>query len=1090
MYTDISAGFFEKARERFSAVVGPMQFKKLDIESDPTAQGFQEGSYDLIIAGNVLHATADPNQALRNARKLLRSGGSLAMAELTNLESMRHVFVFGLLPGWWLRGGPDPNAGDSIDQGPLLSEQQWDLAFQEAGFSGLQIAFRDFENPLYHQVSILITTVPGTEQQQIVSEGGCVVLVDSACAEQQYLAKAIANRLGPVCQIVDFKSLEDGKVQTDLCGQIAIILPELTRPLLAEATASEFAVITKLSQDCKLLLWLTTGGGPKAANPDAEVSVGFGRTVCSERADQCFVNLSLEQPFDAPKSADTIVRVLHDALAGDSIARETEYTEIDSLIHIPRLVPTGGLNDVLVAKSKPPEVQPYVMGSNGAKPHFYLTIQTPGLLDTLYYAEDESSEEAIKPGHSEVEIKVGGLNFRDVMIALGGVPGNSFGCDGAGIVSRSGPGSKFQAGDRVICCSNDGKGFGTFARYLDQDLMLIPDKMSFQVAAAISAVWRTAVYSLDYIAHLGRQKSILIHSGAGGVGQAAIQLAKLRGAEPIFVTVGSELKRQLVRSTYGIPDSQIFYSRDSSFHDDVLHATGGRGVDVVLNSLGGELLKHSWECIAPLGCFVDIGKGDAILNNDLPMGPFSRNVHFACVDLSLVSRVAPSLMTQIMNDVLKLFEQYPELHEPFPLHTYPPAQVEEAFRYVQSGRNTGKVLVDYETSGNEISYQPVVKSAYSFPAQATYVLPGGLGGLGREITRWMVSRGAKHFLLLNRSGSSVDGAEDFLKEIKALGARVLAPPCDVSDRKALESALKEASGQDFPPVKGCIQGALVLDDDPVATISVNQFHNALRPKRSASWNLHELLPADLDFFVMLSSFCGIFGNPGQSNYAAGGTYEDALARYRLARGHKGVSIDLALVAEAGWASDNYERVAANLRTYGALHNAQLMTLLDVVCDPAYDGHAHIVTVMDRPEQIYNLASEGRIVWPTKPLFRHLLRIGEVQATSATTTSSSAVDEGSQVDYLAMLRNAPSAEDAAECVVQGLVQKLSKTLSVPPESLDISKPAFVLGVDSLIAVEIRYWFTKNLAVEVPVFTIMKNQSVVDLCSAVAQMALNK
>ncbi|KAH8836431.1 hypothetical protein MCOR27_007835 [Pyricularia oryzae] len=220
--------------------------------------------------------------------------------------------------------------------------------------------------------------------------------------------------------------------------------------------------------------------------------------------------------------------------------------------------------------------------------------------------------------------------------------------------------------------------------------------MSFQTAAAISAVWRTAVYSFDYLARLRKGQSVLIHAGAGGVGQAAIQLAKLREAGVIYVTVGTVEKRDLVRSLYGIPDENIFHSRDATFKDDLLRATNGRGVDVILNCVGGELLQASWDCIAPLGTFIEIGKGDAIQNNNLPMGPFSRNVSFVCVDLSLVSRVDPTLMTAVMGDVLDLFAKHPELHEPRPLQMYAADKIEEVFRLVQSSKSTAKVSVDYE----------------------------------------------------------------------------------------------------------------------------------------------------------------------------------------------------------------------------------------------------------------------------------------------------------------------------------------------------------------------------------------------------------
>ncbi|TLD14471.1 hypothetical protein PspLS_11221 [Pyricularia sp. CBS 133598] len=1103
MYTDVSSGFFDKARQRFSHAAGAIKFAKLDIEADPTAQGFHEASYDVVVAGNVLHVTKDLVQTLKNVRKLLKPGGSLCLAELVNVSTSRHAFVFGLLPGWWLRPPPQGQQGYA-DQGPLLSTSQWDQAFREAGFSGLQLEFQDFEDPLYRQVSVLITTNPTTDgpspSPQAVTMnslgGQYIVVADPSSEQQMSLFKEIQDRLGPaqVYSLLDVANLSE----TDLEKTTIISLIELSLPVLATATAAEFEGIKHLGTRSKMTIWLTTGLGPAVRNPDGEVTLGFARALCSERADQCFVIVSLEHPWASTQaSAETLLRVLSDARRSDSASRETEYFQVDGLLYTPRLIPAGHINGAMLARNKKRDIATYNMGSGDAasKPRFYLTIETPGLLETLYYTEDAAAADPLAPGSCEIEIKVAGMQFRDVMIALGQVTNDSFGCDGAGVVTRAGSGSIFKPGDRVIYCSNDAKGFGTFARYKDQDLTLMPDSMSFQVGAAISAVWRTVVYSFDHLARLQKGQSVLINAGAGGVGQAAIQLAQLRGASAIYVTVSNTEKRELVKSLYGIPDSHIFYSRDTGFKNDILHATGGKGVDVVLNSVSGELLQATWECIAPLGAFIDIGNGDAILNNQLEMGPFTRNVTFACVDLSLISTVKPQLMTQVMAEVLDLFDKHPELHEPLPLQVYPADKIEDAFRFVQSGKNTGKILLDYETPGPMVRYQPSIKPSYLFPAQATYLIAGGLGGLGREIARWMVDRGARHFLFLNSHGVDKNQAEvvGFLKEMDNLSVKHLEPVCDCSDYPVLETVLKDAAAAGFPPVRGCIQGAMKLDDDAIANMPVAKFHAALKPKRIASWNLHRLLPSDLDFFVLLSSFCGVFGNPGQSNYAAGGTFEDAFARYRTSLGQKAVSIDLAMVAEAGWANDNFEMVASNLRTYGGIHNDQLMALLDVVCDPAYDSSfdvankSQIVTVVDTPRDIYTLTQEGRIVWPTKPLFRHLLRIGEIGNDSAN-----AGPEGDQtcatVDFVALVKAAPSLEEAGEILASGLVQKLAKSLSVDPESLDTAKPAYVLGVDSLIAVELRYWFMRMCGIEVPVFVIMKNQPLYDLCVHAASKVL--
>jgi len=267
-------------------------------------------------------------------------------------------------------------------------------------------------------------------------------------------------------------------------------------------------------------------------------------------------------------------------------------------------------------------------------------------------------------------------------------------------------------------------------------------------------------------------------------------------------------------------------------------------------------------------------------------------------------------------------------------------------------------------------------------------------------------------------------------------------------------------------------------------MSADGFHAAMDPKTIGSWNLHELLPADMDFFILLSSFCGIIGNRGQCNYSAGNTFEDGLARYRASKGQRAVSVDLALIAEAGWANQNYKVVTESLRAgHGGVKQEQLMAMLDALCDPTYDckQFAQVVNVIDSPEELYRMTQDDRLAWMTKPLFNNLLRIGEARLDTHATVDKN--DDG-VIDYLALVKAAATLEEAGEVIVQGLVQKLAKSLSVPPENLDVKKPAFVLGVDSLIAVEVRYWFMKQLRVEVAVFNIMKKQSLIELCRQVA------
>ncbi|KAK8098521.1 KR domain-containing protein [Apiospora kogelbergensis] len=1081
-YTDVSVGFFEKAREKFAFAEKHMRFAKLDLEIDPSLQGFELGSYDVIMACNVIHTTSDLMKCLRDLHALLRPGGKLIMME-TTVDNIRDGIIFGLLPGWWMREGHwwdgenvDAVPGEDEALGPILTEDGWDAALRTAGFSGVDMVFRDNEYKPRHRVSTLVTTRPEEAEAEAAHESW-VILADPAQAAHADVLKA---KLAAVSWIGETKTYTlGGLVDAGLeLGSIMVIsLLELDTSLFGTITGPQFEALKKVALDAKTVLWLTRGGSPGAGNPGAEMAVGFSRSICSERGDQAFVTLSLET-VDLAEGASHVLRLLkhfHKIGGGKSADSESEYAVHNGIIHIPRVVPQKSVNQTLAARAKLPDKLSFTLGEADPKPRINLTIQQPGLLDTLYYIETPTPTTELKPGEVEIEVAAASLNFRDVMISLGQVPGDGLGLEGSGTVTHVGPGcTTLQPGDRVMyfifstggCC-------GTYVRCDETSTRKIPRAdISFLDAAAIPAVWATVVYAFDYVGRLRKGESVLIHAGAGAVGQAAIQLAQLRGAD-VFVTVGSEWKRELVKQLYGLTDDHIFHSREASFVDDVFHATGNRGVDVVLNSLGGELLQHSWRCTAPFGRFIDIGKADILANNTLEMGHFLRNVTFAAVDVAGMYAENKPLMQLVLDDVFSLFATNPGLHNPKPLHAFAPSSIEEAMRALQGGKIAGKAIIDFQKPGDVVVYQPARTPAYGFEAQATYVISGGLGGLGREIMRWMASRGARYFLVTSSRG--VAGRADvmaFVKEMEAQGVVIHAPASDISNRAILEATLEEAS-KTLPPIKGCIQAAMVLSENMLSNMTVSQFHRALAPKCEGSWNLHELLPKDMDFMVFLSSMSGIIGNPAQANYAAGNTFEDALARYRAANGLKGVSFDLGLVLEAGWASDNFEDVTKSLRAgLGGLTQKQLMAILDVLCDPGYDcagGAAQVVNIHDKPSKLYRMFQDGVLHWAGKPL----------GGSDGETTA---------VDYLALIRAATDAEEAGQIVTLALLGKLSKSLSVPAESLDVGKPAFVLGVDSLIAVELRYWFLKQFGVEVPVFIILKKQPTVELCRHVADQVI--
>ena len=411
------------------------------------------------------------------------------------------------------------------------------------------------------------------------------------------------------------------------------------------------------------------------------------------------------------------------------------------------------------------------------------------------------------------------------MIGLAQVPHHELGSECSGVVISTGKNvTHLSPGDRVC-----GLAVGTFGHRTRTPFLLvskIPEQMSFAIAATIPVVFCTALYSLRTIARLQKGESILVHAAAGGVGQAAIMLARNLGAE-VFVSLSSTDKKEFIKKTYGIPESHIYSSRDTTFETGILRATNGRGVDVVLNSLAGEGLKASWRCIAPLGRFVEIGKADLVQNNYLEMKRFLGSVTFAGVDLTVVAEHKPELFNTLLAEVIELY-QINAISEVAPITSFGMSKVQDAMRLMQGGKHMGKVIIQSQV--DEIvkvsskscmaidpmlihaiqALPPTVNSAIAHQ-DASYVLTGGTGGIGRSLAYWLAKNGARNIVLISRSGLSSAPTRAFVEDMRALHAtvKIVVRACDVGNRVQFQDLLKELEDM-MPPIKGVIHGAMVL----------------------------------------------------------------------------------------------------------------------------------------------------------------------------------------------------------------------------------------------------------------------------------------
>ncbi|KAL4865654.1 hypothetical protein BDV12DRAFT_188037 [Aspergillus spectabilis] len=408
-------------------------------------------------------------------------------------------------------------------------------------------------------------------------------------------------------------------------------------------------------------------------------------------------------------------------------------------------------------------------------------------------------------------------------------------------------------------------------------------------------------------------------------------------------------------------------------------------------------------------------------------------------------------------------------------------EFEAAFRYLQTGRQMGKAVINWETEA-EIPIVPSHDPEYVFDSQASYVIAGGLGGIGRSLSRWLTTRGAQHLILLSRSGAVSKDALKLVKELTGLGIKVATPRCGISNAGSLAAALGECA-LSMPPIKGVIQASMVLKDRLFNNMSQEEWQAVLDPKIAGTWNLHHQLPFDMEFFVILSSLGGMIGSRDQSQYNAAATFQDAFARHRWAQGQKCISIDVGLLTSVGYVAEQ-EKVSKRWINAGfdTLREEELHSVVDWACNPhrvvSSGWETQILTAVTRPTTMIKQGKEP-LPYMKRTMYRDLHRMDQNPTGPASTPADS-------VDYGALLRTATSLEEAAVIIAKALTRRLSQALSVPEEDIDMDKPVHFFGVDSLVAVELRFWLENEMKAELSVFNILANCSIWEL----SQQAVGK
>ncbi|KAK6225590.1 polyketide synthase [Colletotrichum tabaci] len=1069
-FTDVSAGFFEPARERFADWQDVMTYSTLDIEKDPASQGFECASYDIVVACQVLHATTNMKRTLSNVRKLLKPGGKLVLVETTN-DQLDLFFTFGLLPGWWL------SEEEERQLTPSLTPDLWRTMLSASGFNGVELEVRDCNDTDFYMISTIMssaTVEPVTADTESSSDAVLVYGDRPPPSEwlndlQSSVAGATTTGSAPSITSLD---------EADVAGKTVIFLGEVQQNLLSSMETDAFARVKSMLVDSRAVIWVARGATMACDDPRKALHVGLLRTLRNETNGKPCISLDIDPSRNpwTPETIDAILQVFHTSLGAANQHSDFEYAERDGIVHVPRAVNSPGWRafDTAEAVLKPFKSSP---GSR-----LRMHVERPGLLDSLCFREEEIPD--LPADWVEIEPVTFGLNFTDIMVAMGQIkqdPEPFMGFECAGVIMMLGETAAergLKVGDRV--CALQRGHWATRVQTPSTNVVLIPSGMSFEDAASIPQAFATAYISLFTTANLRKGERVLIHSGAGGVGQAAIMLSQLAGAE-VFVTAGTQAKRDFVCRKFGISPDHVYSSRDASFVDGIRERTGREGVDVALNSLAGHLLQATFDCMAEFGRFVEIGQKDLEQDSRLSMHTFMRNVSFQCVDLLAWERAKGGAVQEALKHIMKLLEDK-QLGLIDPVSAYPISDIEKVFRTMQGGQHVGKLVV----TASEKDLIPVRRGASPLRLRpdASYLVVGGLGGIGRRICEWLVDHGARNLIILSRSSAE---RSPFVASLEQRGCVVLHHACDVADEVQLAAMLRRREQEKMPPIRGVLQCAMVLRDALFTQMTADDFNAALRPKVQGSWNLHETVAQDVDFFVMLSSLVGVMGGAGQANYAAASAFQDALAQHRRAQGKPATTIDLGMVKSMGYVAEAGQSISERLVRIGykALHEEDVLLLLEkAIVSPSPPSSSSdpsqgvVVTGINTSRGSH--WSESR--WIQEARFAGLkYREAPVQGSRVAGSSS----QQGHDDIRGELGRAASYDEAMGVVLREMSRKLMRMFGLAEDDMSASKSLTSIGVDSLVAIELRTWITSQLNVDVPIFELMEGNTVTGLAEVVVR-----
>ncbi|CAG1982981.1 unnamed protein product [Fusarium graminearum] len=1061
-YTDISSGFFEEARNTFTHWEPYMDFKTLDVEGDPLKQGFQPETYDVIVASNVLHATKQMDVTMEHVRQLLRPGGSLILVENSPKGAVIGL-IFGTLSGWWA------HEDEFREDTALMYREQWNTILSRNGFGGIHVARNSM---MVSKAVPLLTNGHAVRNEQIV------LINDTSNDGMLAISKNIT--------LANVQINESKWDQLDVSQDaVYLVVDRAETPLLLDPQPQLFKTLNALLAAKAKILWVVIQDKSDPVSTAYKgVVTAVARVLRRESGNTGFVTLDIRDPALDPEVtrqvvAETLQKCFWPKPQGQK-SLEPELAYEKGTVSIPRVLPDNTFLKWARSSWDASTVAETETTLHQGDRALKLEVATTGLLSSLQFV---GSDLPVDLGPSEIEVKSDafGVNYKDLCVALGqtGSDTQMIG-EFAGVVTAVGQDMSdlYQVGDRVM-------GFGAqpysnLSRVNGYLAYKTPSSISNTTAASVAYGFVAAYQCIKKLARLEQGQSVLIHSATGAVGQAAIQLARSIGAD-IFCTVGNREKRQFLVDTYGIPEERIFSSQTGSFKSSIKRLTNSEGVDVVLNTSTGEMLRESLDCVKSLGVFIELGKSEIHKASQLSMAAFQKSITFNTFDLMTLATRKPKHIHQMLGEIVELIGSE-TLRPVQPVNNYPIEKVEDAFRLISARKHIGKVVLTAQSSST-VRCLPVKPTPLRLRKDGTYVVAGGLGDLPSRICRFFAARGAGHIVSLSRRTIDEEIRVKHTAAVEAHGAKLHLLICDITDEGQMREAVSFCSS--LPPVRGVVQGALALRDRTFSQMTVDEWKLPLQPKIFGTINLDKYFASrDLDFFVALSSIVSVIGKSGQSNYAAGNGFQDAFAHAHSNHPHTqyvslnigAVSIDSHGALEASENETSISTIRASLRQN---------SVMDISFDEFFSNFEYIATEAARKDGLHqsiqavtrqSMMEANDEYLLDNPIFSQLPHATEKKDGGAAKTD--------KVDFAGALASVKTMAEAEQLIQDASLAKFAVFLDRPVEEIRVGQSLATLGLDSLVSIELKNWMVRTFQVNLQTSELSGAGSITALTATVA------